>query len=65
MASRANTTLDIDTISKKTMYNKNHYLSSGISYIPVISTSVNQSFLKCDRYFGVPKWTQNHDLLQT
>ena len=28
------------------MYNKNHYLSSGISYIPVISTSVNQSFLK-------------------
>lgn len=46
MASRANTTLHTDTISIKTIYNKNHYLLSGISYIPVISTSVNQSFLK-------------------
>ena len=46
MAGLAQTTLDIDTITVTTIYNRNSYLSSGEAYVPVVSTSFNETFSK-------------------
>ena len=46
MAGLPQTTLDIDTITVKSILNRNSDLSSDAAYVPVISTSFNESFSK-------------------